>query len=119
MGIRGQLCELPAVPQLVPPVRMRDSGHDAADGRVVEIEHTQSKVITQTFELPDGTKFNRAPKDMRSWEIHATYRLAWHLACFLPSAKLAQPLANWLCAAQRELENRGEWQPQALPPLSM
>ena len=119
MGIRSQLCELPAVPRLVPPVRMRDIGYDTADGAAVGMEHTQGEVITEAFELPDGTKFNRAPKDMRSWEIHATYRLAWHLACFLPSAKLAQPLANWLCAAQRELENRGEWQPEALPPLSM
>ena len=71
------------------------------------------------FVFPDGTRFNRAPADMRSWEIHATYRLAWHLACFLPSASLAQQLANWLCVAQGELESRGEWRPEALPPKSM
>jgi hypothetical protein len=71
------------------------------------------------LELSDGTRINRAPKDMRSWEIHATYRLAWHLACFLPSARLAQALANWLCVAQLELERRGEWQPEVLPPRSM
>ena len=119
MGIHGHLRELPAAPRLVPPARGRDIGHDAIDGAVVEVEHVQGNVITQTFELPDGTKFNRAPNDMRSWEIRATYRLAWHLAYFLPSAKLAQPLANWLCSAQQELENRGEWQPEALPPLNM
>jgi hypothetical protein len=79
----------------------------------------QAAAISPVFELPDGTKFNRAPRDMRSWEIHASYRLAWHLACFLPSTALARALADWLCAAQCELERRGEWQPEALPPQSM
>lgn len=72
-----------------------------------------------TFALPDGTEFNRPPKRMCSWEIVATYRLAWHLTHFLPSASLARPLANWLCVAQHELERRGEWRPEALPPQSM
>jgi len=98
---------------------VRDIGKAVVDGAAVEVEHAQGKVIPQAFELPDGTKFNRAPKDMRSWEIRETYRLAWHLAYFLPSAQLAQPLANWLCSAQRELENRDEWQPETLPPVSM
>ena len=119
MGHHSDLRELPTTPPLVPWVLVLDIGSDVANRGAVEIEHAPSKVSTQAFELPDGTKANRAPKDMRSWEIHATYRLAWHLACFLPSAQLAQPLANWLCSAQRELENRGEWQPAALPPLSM
>ena len=73
----------------------------------------------QSFEIPGGIKFNRAPRDMPSWEIYLSYRLAWHLACLLPSANLAQALANWLCAAQRDLERRGEWLPEALPPESM
>ena len=34
-------------------------------------------VTGQAFELPDGTRVNRAPRDMLSGEIHATYRLAW------------------------------------------
>lgn len=80
---------------------------------------TPAAPMGQAFELPDGTKFNRAPKDMRSWEIQVSYRLAWHLATFLPSTSLAQALANWLCSAQRELERRGEWQPEVLPPQSM
>jgi hypothetical protein len=119
MGLRSQIRELPSAPRLAPQVTVRDIGDDAVDGTAVRIEHAQGEVIPQAFVLPDGTKFNRSPKDMRSWEVRATYRLAWHLACFLPSAQLAQPLANWLCSAQRELENRGEWQPEALPPLSM
>ena len=79
----------------------------------------QATVAARVFELPDGTKFNRSPRDMHSWEIHATYRLAWHLAYFLPSAPLAQALANWLCVAQNELERRGEWCSESLPPQSM
>ena len=118
MGLHGKLSELSAVRQ-VPRISVRDIGYETVDGTAVKIEHAQGQVIPQAFVLPDGTKFNRAPKDMRSWEISTTYRLAWHLACFLPSAKLAQALANWLCSAQRELEDRGEWQPEALPPLSM
>jgi hypothetical protein len=118
MGLRGQLRKLPAV-RLVPLIRVQDIDYDTVDRTTVKAEHAQSRVIPQAFELPDGTKFNRAPKDMQSWEIHATYRLAWHLACFLPTSQLAQPLANWLCSVQLELENRGEWQPEALPPLSM
>jgi hypothetical protein len=118
MGFRGQLSELPAM-RLVPQVGVRGNVHDIIDGAAVRTEHATGKVTPQAFVLPDGTKFNRAPKDMGSWELLATYRLAWHLAWFLPSAKLAQPLANWLCSAQQELETRGEWQPEALPPLNM
>jgi hypothetical protein len=79
----------------------------------------QTRWIASGLELADGTRFNRAPEDLHSWELLATYRLAWHLASFRPSAKVAQPLADWLCMAQRELERRGEWHPEALPPQSM
>jgi Protein of unknown function (DUF2637) len=79
----------------------------------------QATVAAPVVELPDGTIFNRAPKDMRSWELHATYRLAWHLAYFRPNASLARALANWLCVAQGELERRGEYRPESLPPQSM
>ena len=49
---------------------------------------------TQMQELSDGTKISRAPKDMQSWEIIATYRHAWALATFAPSGYLAKALAN-------------------------
>jgi hypothetical protein len=32
---------------------------------------------------------------------------------------LAKALANWKSAAQRELERRGQWHPEKLPPQSM
>ena len=119
MGIRGELRELPTVARSAPSMSVlhlvSGSGADSTGhGRHVLVTTTATE-----FALPDGTTFNRAPKDMRSWEIHATYRLAWHLACFLPSASLAQVLANWLCTAQGELERRDEWLPESLPPQSM
>jgi hypothetical protein len=70
-------------------------------------------------ELPDGTKISRAPKDMQSWEIIATYRHAWALATYVPSGYLAKALANWKSTARHELEQRGEWRPEKLPPQSM
>ena len=69
--------------------------------------------------LPDGTKISRAPKDMQSWEIIGTYRHAWALAVYAPSGYLAKALANWTSAARHELERRGEWHPEKLPPHSM
>ena len=112
MGIRVELRELPIV---VRPATSMSALHLVSG----HARHAQDTTTATEFALPDGTTFNRAPKDMRSWEIHATYRLAWHLACFLPGASLAQVLANWLCMAQSELERRGEWLPESLPPQSM
>jgi hypothetical protein len=120
VGFHGVLRELPAPPRPTSSVSVLRRGSDA--GAEVAEEggrHVRGTVAASVFTLPDGTTFNRAPKDMRSWEIHATYRLAWHLAHFLPSATLAQALANWLCVAQNELERRGEWRPESLPPQSM
>jgi hypothetical protein len=120
MNFRGELRELSAVSPPTPPVSVLYLGSDAGADVAEEIgRHAQTAAATSVFELPDGTRFNRAPKDMRSWEIHATYRLAWHLAYFLPSAKLAQALANWLCVAQNELQRRGEWRPESLPPQNI
>lgn len=120
MGVRAELCELPASSLPDTPVSVLRLALVAGDGPPEETSRqTQATVTTQPFEPPDGTRFNRAPKDMCTWEIHASYRLAWHLAQFLPSANLAQALANWLCVAQHELERRGEWRPEALPPRSM
>jgi hypothetical protein len=119
MGIRGELRELPTAARPASSVSglhvVSGNGTDSkGHGRLAQVTRTATE-----FALPDGTTFNRAPKDMRSWEIHATYRLAWHLAYFLPGAGLAQVLANWLCMAQSELERRGEWLPESLPPQSM
>jgi hypothetical protein len=120
MGFHGELRELPAALRPTPSVGVLRLGSGVgADVMEESGRHARATAATPVFELPDGTTFNRAPKDMRSWEIHATYRLAWHLAYFLPSAPLAQALANWLCVAQNELERRGEWQPESLPPQNM
>jgi hypothetical protein len=120
MGFRGELREFPAVPRSTPSVNVLRLGSGVGADVVEEGgRHARATVATPVFKLPDGTTFNRAPKDMRSWEIHASYRLAWHLAYFLPSATLAQALANWLCVAQNELERRGEWRPESLPPQSV
>ena len=120
MGFRGELRELPAVPRSMPSTSVLRLGFGVgADVAEDSGKHARATAAAPGFELPDATTFNRAPKDMRSWEIHATYRLAWHLAHFLPSATLAQALANWLWAAQKELERRGEWRPESLPPQSI
>lgn len=119
MGFRGEVREFP-VPRPTPSASvLRLVSGTGADLTKETARPARVTVAATAVELPDGTRFNRAPKDMRSWEIHATYRLAWHLACFLPGANLAQALANWLCAAQGELERRGEWLPESLPPQSM
>jgi hypothetical protein len=70
-------------------------------------------------DLPDGTKISRAPADMQSREIIGTYRHAWALAVYAPSGYLAKALASWTSAARHELERRGEWHPEKLPPHSM
>jgi hypothetical protein len=45
--------------------------------------------------------------------------VTWALSTFAPSGYLAKALANWKSAAQRELERRGQWHPEKLPPQSM
>jgi hypothetical protein len=39
--------------------------------------------------------------------------VTWALSTFAPSGYLAKALANWKSAAQRELERRGQWHPEA------
>jgi hypothetical protein len=120
MSFHGRLRDLPVAPRLTPPVSVLRLGSGVgADAAKESGPYARATSATPVLGLMDGTTFNRAPKDMRSWEIHATYRLAWHLAYFLPSATLAQALANWLCAAENELDRRGEWRPESLPPLCM
>ena len=119
MGIRGKLRELPTTARPAPSMSVLHLVSGDGPDSTGYARHAQVTTTATEFALPGGTTFNRAPKDMRSWEIHATYRLAWHLACFLPGASLAQVLANWLCMAQNELERRGEWLPESLPPQSM
>ena len=76
---------------------------------------TQVTAIT----MPGGTVINRQPADMETWEVIATYRLAWTLAQYTPAKPLNQALSNWLAVARQVLEQRGEWRPETLPPQSM
>lgn len=69
--------------------------------------------------MPDGTVINRQPAELETWEVIATYRLAWNLAQYAPAKPLDKALSNWLAVARQVLEARGEWRPEALPPRSM
>ena len=73
-------------------------------------------IVAGMLTMPDGTKVDLSPSDMQSWEIIGSYRYARSLANYHPTHKLAQQLADWLYIAQKELERRGEWWPEALPP---
>jgi hypothetical protein len=87
MGFRGGLRELSATPRPTQSVSVLRRGFGVdADVTVESGEHAQATLAPPVFKLPDGTTFNRAPKDMHSWEIYATYRLTRLLAYFLPSA---------------------------------
>jgi hypothetical protein len=72
-----------------------------------------------TKEVPGGIVINRRPADMETWEVIATYRLAWNLAQYSPAKPLDKALSNWLAVARQALEERGEWRPDTLPPQSM
>ena len=69
--------------------------------------------------MPDGTVINRQPAEMETWELVATYRLAWNLAQYAPAKPLDKALSNWLAVARQALEQRREWRPETLPPQSM
>lgn len=72
-----------------------------------------------TRTVPGGAVINRQPTDMETWEVIATYRLAWNLVQYAPAKPLDKALSNWLAVAQKTLVERGEWRPEALPPQSM
>jgi hypothetical protein len=52
---------------------------------------------------------HRAPRDMDTWELIATFRHARALLGFTPGAQLSRALANFMFAARRELAHRGEY----------
>ncbi len=58
--------------------------------------------------MPGGTVINRQPADMETWEVIATFRLAWNLAQYAPAKPLDKALSNWLAMARQVLEDRGE-----------
>lgn len=66
--------------------------------------------------MPGGMQIDRAPGDLATPELVASYQAAWILASFHPSAYLAKPIADWLFRVQRELEKRGEREPGTPPP---
>lgn len=51
---------------------------------------------------------HRAPRDMDTWELVATFRHARALLGFTPGVQLSRALANFMFAARRELAHRGE-----------
>jgi hypothetical protein len=63
--------------------------------------------------LPGEIHIDRAPGDLATPELTASYRAAWTLASFHPGHALAQQLANWLFRARKELQDRGEPEPEA------
>lgn len=69
--------------------------------------------------MPGGIVINKRPADMETWEVIASYRLAWNLAQCNPAKPLDKALSNWLALSRQVLEERGEWRPEALPPQSM
>jgi hypothetical protein len=51
---------------------------------------------------------HRSPREMDSWELIAMFRHARVLLGFGPGAQLTRALVNFMAAAYRELERRGE-----------
>jgi hypothetical protein len=68
---------------------------------------------------PASDEASRAPAEMSTWELIATYRHALALSYYRPRGFLAKALANWLLISQRELESRGAWVAEIMPPHNM
>jgi hypothetical protein len=85
-----------------------------------ELDQRAAQVWANNYEpRQESEQVNRAPADMSTWELIATYRHAWTLAYYRPRGYLAKALANWLSTTQRELESRGAWVAEIMPPHSM
>lgn len=85
-----------------------------------ELDQRAARVWAKNYEpRQESEQVDRAPADMSTWELIATYRHAWILAYYRPRGYLAKALANWLSTTQRELESRGAWVAEIMPPQNM
>ena len=90
------------------------------DALTVELDERSAQVWTENYAPREESKqVDRMPADMSTWELIATYRHAWALAYYRPRGHLAKALANWLFTCQRELESRGAWAAEIMPPHNM
>ena len=90
------------------------------DALTTELDQRAAQVWAKNYEpRQESEKVDRAPADMSTWELIATYRHAWTLAYYRPRGYLAKALANWLSTTQRELESRGIWVAEIMPPNNM
>lgn len=85
-----------------------------------ELDQRAAQVWATNYEpRQEPTQTSRAPADMSTWELIATYRHAWTLAYYRPRGYLAKALANWLSTTERELKSRGAWVAEIMPPHNM
>lgn len=90
------------------------------DVLTAELDQRAALVWAKNYEpRQELDRANRLPADMSTWELIATYRHAWALSYYRPRGYLAKSLANWLSTSQRELESRGAWAAEIMPPHNM
>ena len=90
------------------------------DALTAELDERSAQVWTENYApREEPQRVDRPPAEMSTWELIAAYRHAWALAYYRPRAHLAKALANWLLASQRELESRGAWVTEIMPPHNM
>ena len=89
------------------------------DALTAELDQRAAQVWANLYESPRVDELHRTPAGMSTWEVIATYRHAWALAYYRPDRQLGKALANWLFTARRELEARGSWVPEIMPPHNM
>lgn len=89
------------------------------DALTAELDQRAAQVWAKHYEMPKQEELHRTPGKMSTWELIASYRHAWALAYYRPERHLAKALANWLFSARRELESRGAWVPEIMPPQNM
>jgi hypothetical protein len=90
------------------------------DALTAEVDRRAAQAWSKNHEpRRESDMANRAPADMSTWELIAAYRHAWALSYYGPRGYLAKALANWLFTSQRELESRGAWSTEIMPPHNM
>ena len=89
------------------------------DALTTELDQRAAQVWASHYEPPKSEELHRVPGKMSTWELIATYRHAWALAYYRPERQLGKALANWLFVTRRELDSRGAWVPEIMPPQNM